>query len=298
MTPTPSRRAFLGAAAVTFVAPSAFAAPSRKLVLVAGRPSHGPLEHEFNAGVRLIHKCLAKTAGLDVAVHLNGWPQDDNAFAGADGILCFADGGPGHPLVQFNHLEIIGKLMNQGVGLMCAHYGVEVPKDKGGKEFLDWIGGYYEHEWSCNPMWSPEFKEFSDHPICRGVKPFSVRDEWYFNMRFRPDMKGITPILSARPDDAVRKGPYVYPKGPYEHIVKASGRSEVMMWAGERQHGGRGVGFTGGHFHKNWMNDDFRKVFLNGLLWVAKADVPETGVESTVTEEDLMANLDPKGKKK
>ena len=34
---------------------------------------------------------------------------------------------------------------------------------------------------------------------------------------------------------------------------------------------------------------------LNAILWIAKAEVPASGVESTVTQEELMANLDPKG---
>jgi len=147
-------------------------------------------------------------------------------------------------------------------------------------------------------MWSPDFQKFPDHPIARGVKPFSVRDEWYFNMRFRPEMKGITPILVAKPSDQVRKGPYVWPAGPYDHIVAASGRDEVMMWAVERPDGGRGLGFTGGHYHSNWGNDSYRKVVLNALLWLAKVDVPPNGVECTVTGQDLAQNLDPKGRKK
>ena len=49
-------------------------------------------------------------------------------------------------------------------------------------------------------MWSPEFNELPEHEITRGVKPFSIRDEWYFNMRFRPDGQGIIPILSAKPN--------------------------------------------------------------------------------------------------
>jgi hypothetical protein len=188
--------------------------------------------------------------------------------------------------------------MGRGVGLMCAHYGVEVPKDKGGKQFQDWIGGYYEHMWSCNPMWSPEFKEFPTHSITRGVQPFAVRDEWYFNMRFRPDMKGVTPILSAKPSDTVRDGPYVYPRGPYPHIQEAKGRAEAMMWAVERGDGGRGVGFTGGHFHQNWRDDNFRKVVLNALVWICQLDVPKDGIASTVTDEEIKENLDPKGPKK
>ena len=95
------------------------------------------------------------------------------------------------------------------------------------------------------------------------MKPFSNRDEWYFNMRWPADKKGLTPILVATPSDEVRKGPYVHPKGPYEHIVAASGREETLMWTYERPDGGRGFGFTGGHTHANWGNDSQRKVVLN-----------------------------------
>ena len=37
-----------------------------------------------------------------------------------------------------------------------------------------------------------------------------------------------------------------------------------------------------------------RKVVLNGILWVAKVEVPPDGVASTVTAADLAQNLDPK----
>lgn len=51
---------------------------------------------------------------------------------------------------------------------------------------------------------------------------------------------------------------------------------------------------TGGHFHLNWGNDNQRKIMLNALVWLAKAQVPKNGVASKVTEEELMQNLDPK----
>jgi trehalose utilization protein len=271
----------------------------KRLVLIAGSPSHGPGDHEFNAGVRLFEKCLKGFPGLETVVFLSGYPKDDSALETADAIVCYADGGGNHPLVREKHLERVGKLVAKGVGLMCMHYGVEVPKDLGGPEFKEWIGGYYENAYSCNPFWSPEFKEFPKHPIASGVKPFSIRDEWYFNMRFRnDDPKSVTPILSAVPPDAVRDGPYVYPKGPYKHIQDAKGRSEAMMWAIERKDGGRGVGFTGGHVHRNWKDDNFRKVVLNALVWLCKLEVPADGVKSEVTEEDIRVNLDPKGAKK
>lgn len=283
-------------AVAVLLATVASSAADKKLILIAGKPSHGPGEHEFNAGCQLIKKALTGIPGLKVEAYNMGWPSDPKAFEGADAVLLYADGGGGHPFIQGDHLQIVKDLMAKGVGLGLAHYAVEVPADKAGKEFQDWVGGYYEHLYSCNPMWSPEFEKYPDHPITRGVKPFSIKDEWYIHMRFRPEMKGVVPILVAKPSDKVRKGPYVYPQGPYQHIVDASGQDEIMMWAVERPDGGRGFGFTGGHFHKNWSEENFRKVVLNGLFWITKLDVPDGGVKSTVSEEDIKANLDAKGK--
>lgn len=269
---------------------------AHKLVLIAGKPSHGPGDHEFRAGSLLLKKCLAGVQGLEVVVATGGWPQDVHVFDDASAIVCYADGGGAHPFIQADHLSTIGALARRGVGIGLMHYGVEVPKDRGGAEFLEWTGGYYEDHFSCNPYWAPEYRQFPDHPITRGVAPFSTKDEWYMNIRFRPDPAGITPILVAKPSDQVRKGPYVWPKGPYDHVIAASGRDETMMWCVERPDGGRGFGFTGGHHHRNWGNDGQRKVVLNALVWLAKLDVPAGGIESTVTDADLDENLDPKKK--
>ena len=273
-------------------------AADKKIILIAGKPSHPPGMHEFRAGSLLLQQCLAGVKGVSVTVYSNGWPNVENAFEGANAVVIYADGGGGHPAVQKDHKEILGALAKKGVGIGFMHYGVEVLATNGGPEFLQWIGGHYEHLYSCNPMWSPKYETFPKHPVANGVKPFSNRDEWYFNMRWNEDQKkSITPVLVAKPSDEVRKGPYVYPRGPYEHIVAASGRDETMMWTFERKGGGRGFGFTGGHTHANWGDENQRKVVLNALLWIAKVRVPKNGVESTVTPEQLAANFDPKGKR-
>jgi hypothetical protein len=269
----------------------------KKVVLVAGRPSHPPGQHEFNAGVQLLDKCLQGEKSVLSTYYLNGWPKDPTAFDNADAILFYMDGGANHPVIQENHIEIIDALAKKGVGLGFAHYAVEVPAGRGGEAFQRWIGGYYEDHYSVNPMWSPDYKNFPEHPVTRGVKQFSDRDEWYFNMRWDEKAKGVTHILVDKPSDAVRNGPYVYPQGPYPHIQEAKGREETMMWTFERLDGGRGFGFTGGHTHLNWGNDNQRKAVLNALVWIAKGEVPEDGVQSIVSEEDLKRNLDPKAKK-
>lgn len=302
-----SVRSVLVALATGLVVFSANAA-DKKIVIVAGKPSHGVGEHEFRAGALFIKSCLDKFPGVQVSVYSNGWPtkmdgdkrvDDNSVFDGADAVMIFADGGGGNPAIQGNHLQVLSDLMKKGVSLGCYHYAVEIPKDKGGPEFTDWIGGYYEDRWSTNPHWDAEIKSLPAHPITRGVKPFHVVDEWYYNIRFRPDMKGVTPILVAKPSDETREGKSSSPRGPYPHVVAASGREEVLAWAVERPDGGRGFGFTGLHFHKNFGNDDFRKLVLNSLVWLAKMEVPADGVPSaTPTADELKQNLDPKGQRR
>jgi hypothetical protein len=279
-------------------------AADRKLVMIAGPVSHPPLMHEFRAGSMLLQKRLEGIPGLKTILITNGWPTkivegkrvDDNAvFEGADAIFIYSDGGGNHLAVRPERLELLRGLMKKGVSLGLAHYAVEVLADKGGPEWKEWIGGYYENSFSCNPIWDADYKTLPVHAITRGVKPFKTKDEWYFNMRFREGKAGVSDILVATPSDAVRDGPYVHPKGPYPHIQAAKGRPETMMWAVDRPDGGRGFGFTGGHFHLNWQNDDQRRLILNALVWLAKLEVPAGGINSApVSDVEIMQNLDEK----
>ena len=189
--------------------------------------------------------------------------------------------------------------LKDGCGLACLHYGVETPKGKSGDKFLEWIGGYFEGNWSVNPHWEADFKELPKHAITRGVKPFKIRDEWYFHMRFQKDMKGVTPILSAYPPkNTMSRGDGHHSGNPHVRKAVENGEIQHVAWAYERPNGGRGFGFTGGHFHRNWGHDDFRKVVLNAITWCAKAEVPEGGVPSDkMTDADLDENQDyPKRK--
>jgi type 1 glutamine amidotransferase len=275
----------------------AAAATPKKIVFVAGRPSHGPAQHEHRAGCLLLSRCLNEVPGISSVVYSNGWPSDAHAFDGAAAVVIYADGGDGHPAIQDEHLQVLGDLMKQGVGLGCLHYAVEIPKARGGRELLDWIGGYFETFWSVNPTWMADFKELPQHAVTRGLKPFQIFDEWYYHMRFREQMQGVSPILTAIPPDRTRGKPGMNDAhGGNPEVQKHNGELEHMMWVAERPNGGRGFGFTGAHYHKNWGNDNFRKLVLNSILWIAKADVPANGVECVVTDEDLKQNLDPKGR--
>lgn len=290
------------------------AAEKKQVLLVAGRPSHGPGEHEHNAGVLLLAKCLREGAAdqVEVTIALNGqWPSDE-IIDKADTILIYSDGGNGHPAL--GRLDQLAKKMAKGCGFVCLHYAVEPAyacehwdgktrppspgrgsNGKGAKEFKQWLGGYFEQHWSVNPFWTADFKQLPDHPVSRGVNPFTSYDEWYFYMRFVDGMKGITPTLSAVAGaDTMKRGDGPHSGNPEARASVAKGESQVVGWAFDRPDGGRAFGFTGGHIHNAWGNDSQRKVVLNAILWTAKAEVPAGGVESKVSAEDLKANLDKK----
>ena len=304
------RCTFIALAAVLLVVGPPARAADKRLVLIAGRPSHPPGMHEFRAGCLLFQKALASVPGLTVQVYDMGWPSkmvdgarvdDTAALDNADAVLIYADGGKGHPAIQGDRLKALDALAAKGVGLGFAHYGVEVPVGLPADTMHRWIGGYYEDRFSVNPMWAPRFERFPPHAVTRGVGPFATHDEWYFNMRWPSvdTLKGrTTPILVATPSDEVRKGPYVHPKGPYDHVVADSGKAETMMWVNERPDGGRGFGFTGGHTHNNWGDANQRRIFLNALLWIAKVEVPKGGVQDGITAADLTMNLDDKPKRR
>ncbi|HMP77962.1 MAG TPA: ThuA domain-containing protein [Pirellulaceae bacterium] len=264
---------------------------NKRVLFLAGMPSHGYGAHEHYAGCLILAKRLKEAMpDYDVDVIRHRWPEDPAVFDGIDAVVMYSDGGAGHPALS--RLEFLENLSQNGVGIVCLHYAVEVPKGEPGDHFLKWIGGYFEADWSVNPHWVAKFEMFPDHPISRGVKPFEIQDEWYYHMRFRPEMQGVTPILTAIPPASTLERP----DGPHSgnpHVRAKIGQPQHVAWASERPEGGRGFGFTGGHDHWNWGHDEFRKVVLNAIVWTAHGDVPENGVGgSPVTLDDLKEDQD------
>ena len=276
----------------------------KKIVFIAGKPSHPPMQHEHRAGSLLLQQCLAGFPGLTTEVYDQGWPavmkdgqRVDNhaALEDAAAIIIYSDGGGGHPALQADRLAVFDRLNKRGTGLGLIHYAVEPTIPKGQKEFLEWVGGAFEINWSVNPHWLAEYTTLPDHAITRGVKPFLSLDEWYFHLRFRNEPRGIIPILKAVPPLSTMNRPDGEHSGnPTTRAEVAQRLPQTTMWLSERAEGGRGFGFTGGHFHLGWKNDDQRKLVLNAILWLANLEVPAGGVASTVTDEDILANLDPK----
>lgn len=259
----------------------------KRIVFIAAQEGHGGKgNHEFKAGAIYLARTLNATyPNVFAVVYKNtNWPKD---VSDADCIIVLLNhGGP----AATN--KSIQAAVKRGAGFMAIHYGVEVNKGAQGDNFLKWIGGYFETGWSVNPHWVAKFDKIPEHETTRGVKPFAVNDEWYYHMRFVPDMKGVTPVLSAVPSLKTVQGggkttsarggnPAVY------EAVKAKIPQHVA-WAYVRPDGGRGFGFTGYHNYSNLANDSFRTLLLNAAAWTSGLEIPANGIASkTLTKDDL-----------
>ena len=278
---------FLCAASVASVA-------ENHIVFLAGGRSHGPGEHEFFAGCSLLAKALAEQSGLVVrASVVKGWPVDDSILDTAKCVVIYSDSTQ----VVSKGWAKVDALAKKGVGLVFMHYAVHPSAAEGAQYFRPWIGGAFESGWSVNPHWVADLKGLPDHPVSRGVpSAVEVLDEFYYNIRFPEDRSNVLNLVTGTP---TRERMKKYINLWNEHGVAGLGKQQTLMWGIERPDGGRGVGFTGGHYHRNWAIDGFRKLALNAIVWAAGMDVPKGGVKSkALTDAELNENLDDKGKDK
>lgn len=242
---------------------------SARVVFLAGPDSHLPGSHEHEAGSELLATALRiRDASVETVNVYGGWPEDDSIFEGADAIVMYCDGGDSH--LVMDHLPRFNQLITEGVGVVAIHYCVEVPKGSpASTAMLDAIGGYFETWWSVNPVWTAEYETIPPHAVTAEVTPFTLKDEWYFNMRFAD--QGIAPLLSAiAPASTMDRwnGPHSGNDAVRQQV--ADKLPQVTAWAYERPGGGRGVGYTGGHYHSNWENEQARSLILNAIEWVAE----------------------------
>ena len=231
------------AAAKKSKAPAAVAAkPARptapkKIVLIAGKGSHGTGAHAHTEGIKLLKGCLdtaTNVKGFTTTAVYGGWRKDQSVLDGAATIVVFSDGFAGHPLKGPEKMKKVGELMARGTGLIMLHYAVApVPDKVHTKAFLEWTGGYYEKDYSKNPHNDTTVSPGGKHPICRGWSAYEARDEFYYQIRFGENDKLVSPIATVM-------------------LPKNAPKKETIAWAVQRQDGGRGFGFTGAHFHKNW----------------------------------------------
>lgn len=258
----------------------------KTLILINGAKDHGVGEHDYPAGMRILHRALKEyrpdweIIQAQQKAPFDGWPSDKAPLDRADAVVIYSGGSGGNPIRW--HWDELSTFCSRGGGLACIHYAIEVINGDQNDRLMGWIGGAYENMYSTNPDWLADVTIRQGHPIARGVKPFRLKDEYYFNIRFPDDRTGWTSIAETVPPDEVRQF------NSLPHIMAATGRSETILWSLERPDGGRGFGFSGGHWHSLWAHEDYRKLVLNAILWLAKEDVPPGGMPSRAPTVDEM----------
>jgi hypothetical protein len=236
-------------------------ASQTKIVLIAGSNYFKAGQHEYVGGCAVLMDLLRQTPGVFPVLALD-WPRKAETFAGAKAVVFFFDGGDKHAWRDESRRTETKKLADAGVGLVCFHQGVDVPKDLG-SQVRDWMGAVFEKGYSHRAHWIAEFKTFPDHPVCRGVAPFRIDDGWLYKLRFAEGMKGVTPLLRT-----------VSPKAK---SAPESDAESVISWVYERPGGGRSFTFTGCHLHSSLAEEGYRRYLTNGILWTAGKEVPTSG---------------------
>lgn len=249
-----------------------------RILIVVGPSSHPPGSHEVAAGGRLMQHCLNSTKnvnGLQAEV-VYAWPDDVNVLDRADTVVFIGDTFPPNRFPETTAiLAKLGTMMQRGCGIVCIHYATglraeDVAKD-GEHPLLHWMGGYFAtrclHHQSVAKIYrnATITPAAADHPVSRGWKEFTLHDEPYINNYFGSDANKLAANVTALATSMLP------PEKP---------RREIVSWCVDRNDGGRGFGIVMPHFYRSWKIDDLRTFILNGIVWTAKREVPQTGVQS------------------
>ena len=264
-------------------------AQTKKILFIAGAPSHGHGEHEHRAGCMLLADALNNSKlPVEAKVHWYNWPKDHSVFDNVDLTVIYADAAG---KMDQNILDLMDTRVKKGMGIMFMHYGVHPTVAVGEKYMMPWTGAFFKNGKSVNPHWIADITALKNHPVSNGVAPFRAEDEFYFNMQKDNECEHCLALASATPqaEDITNHNNLWNDQGK-----AALGTSQALMWARDPQDGaGRGIGWVGGHYHHNWAIDDFRTLTLNAIVWASRTEVPKGGVPSVkITKRMLNKNLD------
>ncbi len=262
---------------------------TKTVIFLAGPKDHGmPGRHEYEKDLRTMAQALETSPnlkGVTTKVFVGRAPRDLAEYKDAAAIVIESssdrDERETHPLFPpepsttkhtydaetLAYLKELDGMIKKGVGVVVIHYANWVEHWTARRYFIDWTGGLWVQGGSRNPVddWSMSLRNES-HPVLRGVKPWTYRDEVFCRFFLPPDLKRTELLVGT---------PAKNPIGP-----------QLAAWAYEREGGGRSLVFGGMDFHDNLRTvEDFRRFLLNGIAWTAGLEVPAGGVQSTVAEE-------------
>ena len=240
----------------------------RVLLLGQGPDGHPFATHEYMAGVSLLGALLQRVEGVQpIIVKADGaWEDGPELIDGADGVVLYLSEGARWVQEDPQRLAAFERLAERGGGLAAIHWGLGTKDARNIEAFRDLFGGVHggpDRKYKVDDF-TVQIADLA-HPIARGLGPFSVREEFYYKIKFARPLDQITPLVR----------------------VPIENESETVAWAWERPDGGRSFGFTGGHFHENWERPEYRRLVAQGIVWMLGLPVPDKGLNVDVTQDAL-----------
>ncbi len=249
--------------------------PLRLLLLWHSPDGHPRLTHEYQAGMKLIASLLQRQRVTErriqpILVHANDpWREGPELLDGADAAALFVSEGAAWLSRDPKRLAGFQRLAGRGGGLAGIHWGIGTRKAEPIPAFLSLLGGCHggpDRKYKVvTALASPAADGKRRHPVLRGLKPFEIKDEFYYRLKLATPTRRITSLLR----------------------VPIDGKTETVSWGFERPDGGRSFGFSGLHFHQNWSRAEYRRLVLQGLLWTLKQPIPESGIAVPLKPSDL-----------
>lgn len=237
----------------------------KKIVLIPTKLDHPWATHMYRNGCELLAACLNNHPNVEAVVSPDDdWPADPAVLDGVDSIVFYSRPAADLLLNEQRHDEV-KRLMDSGVGLVAIHWSTGTTDDKYGPDFLNLLGGWFSFAHSGLKVDRLPLQQVKpESPVCTGWDPFTLRDEFYLNLKFH---ERAEPVLQVKVDDV----------------------DQTVAWTYQRdgEHDGRSFGTTLAHFHDNFTNDNFRRAIVNGILWTAHVEVPKTGADVELPDEKL-----------
>ncbi len=258
----------------------------RRIVIVAGRKSHGPADngiHDYPAQARLLQWALQKTCGDAVTVTRvddDAWPSA--TIAVADALVIISDGRDGdQPYAEASHLATPERIAEvetavaRGLGVVVIHFAT-FAAECDAERTMRWQGAHFawekdgKRDWSSRITWASGVLDHATpgHAVLRGVGGGPLREEFYHALAFHPQAVPLVRIAAL----------------PAVHDAE-----RTVAWAIERPAGGRGFGTSMGHSLDSLRHDGLRTLVLNGIAWSAHLDIPEGGLQTPYAEREEVA---------
>ena len=261
-------RFLFAALAVAFAAPVLAADPPKKVLVVGSPPdTHPPGTHEYMAGVDILAKLLKPVPGVEVTVaRAQGpWKDGPELVGRSDCVVIFLTEGAKWLSDDAGRLAAFRALAKRGGGLACLHWGMGTREAGPVAAFVELFGGCHggpdrKHKVVEAAVTVPDPR----HPAATGIESFTVKEEFYYRLKFARPEGSVKPVLLAEID----------------------GAKEAVAWAWERPGGGRSFGFSGLHFHDHWKRPEYRRLVAQGVLWSVGVSVPEKGLAVDLAEAD------------